>query len=653
MKRLIIGICALLLLIAAFYMASDNRSVAAKIPTSAGIGEPVPLFNSSTKLEPATIIDTPTALITRIADRGRDRHCREWMFHIYEHYLPHYWIDRTSTIEVIDTVAKGGKTVTFNMTTLTPLAIHDFRAFFEGKGTVAQYSNNMRSKQIDPLHYQVVVDTNTNTHRPLKIGDRIEVEWSPFIKTPDPAGSRTNYYGTALLYVVGTPGFQPWEIHDSLDDAKKNRGATLDSFPLPEIARNGGMTTRHENYSDEPKALFDQIATNVAPIDAQPFMLGRRLAHTDFLDGSHSEPENPIFKEQVGRIGARFNVHSCADCKKAMPPEVGKPMLNYLVKVGIDAKGTPHPKLGSVLQPQAAKGVTPEGSVSISGWTEAAGTYGDGTKYSVRRPNYKFTGVVPEFFSIRLSIQKPFGMGLLEAVDERQIAEIAARNGGHMNIVTDPETGELRMGRYGAKASQATLKQQIARRLNDAMSITTSIYPTSDRGSEQPNLDSDENRLADADLENIYRYYSLRAVPPRRDFRDEQVVKGEKLFHATRCDNCHVPTLTTSPYHPLAELRGQTIHPYTDLLLHDMGAGLADNMGDGNAKGSEWRTRPLWGTGRMAGAFDGEAYLHDGRARSLNEAVLWHGGEAYGQRETFRKMSADDRAALIKFLQSL
>ena len=222
-----------------------------------------------------------------------------------------------------------------------------------------------------------------------------------------------------------------------------------------------------------------------------------------------------------------------------------------------------------------------------------------------------------------------------------------------MNIVTDPVTGQPRMGRYGYKASVATLKDKIAERLNDAMGITTSIYPNLDHGLNQPDLTSPNNRLPDADVENIRRYYGLRAVPPRRDFNDPQVQKGEALFVSTGCVTCHAQTWRTSPYHPMAEMRNQTIHPFTDLLLHDMGEGLADNMGDGSAKGSEWRTQPLWGTGLISGGTPNEFFLHDGRARSPNEAILWHGGEAYTEREAFRKMPAEDRAALVRFLKSL
>ena len=437
----------------------------------------------------------------------------------------HYWIDRTLSIEIVDTVPKGGKSITFNIVSLAPLNLKDLRAFYEGKFSIAQYSSNEQAKETSPLHYTATVSMNTKERRPLKVGDRMEIEFSGFIQPPFDGG-RTNYYGTAFLYIVGQGGMHPWEWHETIEDAhnwkrKTNADAntpitiaSLDSFPLPEPALLGGMTTGHESYSDEPKSRFDQLATNISPINVQPFMLGRHLAHTDFDTGAHSEPDNPIFKEQVGRLGARFAAGGCSDCKGALPPDVGKPLLKYLVKVGSDAKGTPHPKLGSVLQPLAAKGTTPEGSVSISGWENVAGTYADGTAYTLRKPTYKFTGVTPEFYSIRLAISKPAGLGLFEAVDENYVASLAANNGGRMNLVTDPETGQVRMGRYGAKAGSVTLKQQIAKRLNDAMSITTTIFPKADRGSEQPDLDSPSHKLADADLENIFRYYSLR--PCRR-----------------------------------------------------------------------------------------------------------------------------------------
>jgi CxxC motif-containing protein (DUF1111 family) len=149
------------------------------------------------------------------------------------------------------------------------------------------------------------------------------------------------------------------------------------------------------------------------------------------------------------------------------------------------------------------------------------------------------------------------------------------------------------------------------------------------------------------------RYVALLGIGARRDLSNPQAIRGAQVFASSQCVKCHTPDLTTGPHHPMAELRNQTIHPYTDMLLHDMGPGLADNMGEGGASGSEWRTPPLWGIGLTAGVSGGEAYLHDGRARTLEEAILWHGGEAEASKEAFRTLPSADRAALIKFLKSL
>ena len=180
------------------------------------------------------------------------------------------------------------------------------------------------------------------------------------------------------------------------------------------------------------------------------------------------------------------------------------------------------------------------------------------------------------------------------------------------------------------------------------MGITTSIYPTIDFKNTTTSLE-----INDAELDLMYRYVALLALMPQRDYNDSNVIEGKALFTQANCVACHVETIETSDYHPLTELRSQTIHPYTDLLLHDMGTGLADNMGEGLASGSEWRTAPLWNIGYTEYVSYDEAYLHDGRARTLEEAILWHGGEAEDSKEAFRTMSATDRSKLITFLKSL
>jgi len=180
------------------------------------------------------------------------------------------------------------------------------------------------------------------------------------------------------------------------------------------------------------------------------------------------------------------------------------------------------------------------------------------------------------------------------------------------------------------------------------MGVTTPTFATLDGQSLATNPELDA-----AELANMTRYVATLGVSARRDLTDAEAVRGEQLFLAAACARCHTPKFTTSPHHPFAELRSQTIQPYTDLLLHDMGAGLADSMGEHGASGAEWRTAPLWSIGLTSDVSGGEAYLHDGRAQSLEAAILWHGGEAELSREFFRTMPAADRAALIRFLKSL
>lgn len=621
--------------------------LATLIQTGADVGgamEVVPLFDERTVLEPATQELTPEALITRFADRARDRHAREAEFHAYDHYLTFYWEERTIGIEIVDRVARGGKDITVNYTTQAPLGAPEFRAFYRGMNTVAEYHYNTLAPEVSPNHYSATISSNIVEKRPLKNGDAIELEISQFIR--EVKNGRKNYYGTTVLYVVGK-GIVPWQ----------GRGDRLDSVPLPEKAWLGGMTTLPYQYSNEPQHRFKQMAGNIAPASGQPFMLGRRLHHTDFGSGEHSEKGNPVFDGLRGKLGPLFVAKSCVECHanngRALPPAAGAPMLQTVVKTGSNEKGSPHEKLGGALQPKSVNGAG-DGSASIVNWKEISGTYGDGTPFTLRRPVYEFAGGAPAAYSVRLT-PPLVGMGLLEAVSERDVLALADPQdanqdgiSGRPQIVTDAETGQPRLGRFGYKGAQPTLKQQIAHALNSDMGVTTSVFARTDgaAGDEKP-------ELADGDLANLTRYAATLGVSARRDLEDPEALRGEGLFAQANCSACHAPSFTTCAFHPLAELRSQNIQPYTDLLLHDMGGGLADNMGEAAATGSEWRTPPLWSIGLTAGVSGGEAYLHDGRARTLEEAILWHGGEAEKSKESFRTMPATDRAALVRFLKSL
>lgn len=604
----------------------------------------VPLYDEATKLEPAIRESTDEALITRVADRVRDRHARE--DGAYDHYLSFYWEERTVAIEIIDRVAKGGKDITINFKSLAPLNRPDFRCFFRGINTVAEYIHNVATKEVAPNRYTTTITYNNLKNRGLQVGDRMEFEFSPFLVKPK--RGRSNYYGTAFLYIVGK-GIVPWI----------GREEKLDSHPQSDSMTLGGGTTLHVAYSNEPDNRFKQMANNLAPISAQPFMLGRRLHHTDFGDGRHSEQPNPVFEDQQEKLGPQFVARSCIACHvnngRALPPAVGEPMYQTVIKVAGDTNGTPHPTLGTAIQPQVLFG-DGEASAVIRAWSHDEDKYPDGKPFSVRDPLYRFNGVEPEFYSVRLS-PPLVGLGLLEAISELEILIHADeddldRDGisGKPQIVKDPVTGQLRLGRFGYKAGQATVRFQIAGALNSDMGVTTSIQPHLDG---EAKAENPHPELSDESLFNMTRYVSSLGVPPRRNVDAEDVQQGETLFQTIGCARCHIPKWKTSKYHPQAELRNQTIWPYTDLLLHDMGKELADEMPEGKATRREWRTPPLWGIGLTEDVSGGEAYLHDGRARTLEEAILWHGGESAQSNIKFRGLSEEDRHAVIAFLMSL
>ncbi len=202
----------------------------------------------------------------------------------------------------------------------------------------------------------------------------------------------------------------------------------------------------------------------------------------------------------------------------------------------------------------------------------------------------------------------------------------------------------------------------------------TSVLPNPDCGSSQTNCGPSGSELANQHLDNLVKYVALLGVRPQRDYNNAQVINGRTVFNNIGCAGCHVESMTTSQYHPFAELRSQTIRPYTDMLLHDMGPGLADNLGEGQASGAEWRTAPLWGLGVSAcvtGGVTGQpggvpfgvdgnevcvpkaSYLHDGRARTIEEAILWHGGEGQNAKNNYSALSASQKQDLLRFLQSL
>lgn len=626
----------------------DGESRMMRLRIDGGPGY-VPLFDADTVLEPPTTVETDEALYTYFSDRARDRHAREDQYEAYDHYLSFYWEDRTVAVEIVDTIPKGGNTITFNVVSQWKLkqAQAELRFFYRGIGTVAEYYDNKSMTPIDDTHYVRTVSYNAKEGRPIQVGDRMEFELSQFLESP-PNG-RDNYYGTTYLYIVGK-GLVPWETRGVFGDFSTEME---DSFEIPEEAWLGGQTTLPYAYSGEDDGHFMQMATNLSHINGQVFVRGRRVHHTDFGDGSHDEGTgNPAFEELSGFLGERYVNRSCVACHerngRALPPVPGEMLSRHVVKVG-DGAGNAHPLLGKVLQPRAVSG-EPEARVFLEEWIESG---------SLRIPAYRFEGVEPVNFSARIAPQL-VGMGLLEAVPEVALEELADPYdadgdgiSGRIRRVVDPETGDVRVGRFGWKASQPTVRSQVASALNTDMGVMTSTFPEPDLGAGQTNPDIPGVELSDSHLEDLTVYLSLLGVRPQRHLDDPEVIRGKEVFASIGCIDCHTPEFETTAFHPHAELRSQTIRPYTDLLLHDMGPGLADTLNEDGVLNSEWRTAPLWGIGRTGGVSGGEAYLHDGRARTIEEAILWHGGEAEASRQGYEGLSPEDKIAVIEFIRSL
>jgi CxxC motif-containing protein (DUF1111 family) len=372
-------------------------------------------------------------------------------------------------------------------------------------------------------------------------------------------------------------------------------------------------------------------------------------------------------------LGPVYNNTSCINChardgrgRPPMPGEVSTSLLFRISVPGVGPDGGPNPVpgFGGQLQERAIHGVPAEGVVQIN-YTEVPGKFADGSSYSLRKPEYVITAPykpLPGGVMLSPRIAPPvFGLGLLEAVAESDIVARADESdadgdgiSGRANYVWNAETQSTTLGRFGWKAGAPSLMQQTAGAYNQDMGVTSPLFkfePCHDQ-SQCENSPGDSPDIDDATLRAATHYVATLAVPAPRRLDDAQVRHGRTLFNQAGCADCHTPSLKTGP-HPVSALANQTIQPYTDMLLHDMGEGLADNRPDFLADGREWRTSPLWGIG-LTRVVNGHTYfLHDGRARSLMEAVLWHGGEAERARTAVLNMSRADRDALVAFLEAL
>jgi CxxC motif-containing protein (DUF1111 family) len=376
-------------------------------------------------------------------------------------------------------------------------------------------------------------------------------------------------------------------------------------------------------------------------------------------------------------LGPLFNARACAVChfrdgRAAAPETPESSHLGTLVRLSIPSPtGTGQaiePTYGAQLQDHGINGIQPEADFIID-WEEVPGTYGDGTNYSLRRPNLELIDfshgpLHPEtMYSIRIAPQM-IGLGLMEGIEEQDITfredpEDSDDDGisGRLARTFDHDLGQFEPGRFGWKGEQSRVRTQTAAALNGDIGITSTIFPTDDCTTDQPDclnaLNGGTPEVEEDVLHGLSVYAAALAVPVRREWEEHEVLRGKFLFSALNCTKCHTPQYETGDSAPLPELAGQKIWPYTDLLLHDMGEGLADNRPVGTSTGREWKTPPLWGLGLIPTVNGHNNLLHDGRARGFAEAILWHGGEAEASAEGFRSLPIDDRNALVRFLASL
>ncbi|WMW04069.1 di-heme oxidoredictase family protein [Pseudomonas entomophila] len=398
------------------------------------------------------------------------------------------------------------------------------------------------------------------------------------------------------------------------------------------------------------------------------FFRGRGLFHQAWVIA-------PSRDEAVDGLGPLYNRITCVAChprngRGQAPSQVDEPMRSMLVRLSVDGRDghggpRPHPAYGDQFNEQGIPGVPGGGRATLS-WETHTVTLADGELVELRKPRVHFSelayGPLNEVKTSMRVASPVFGLGLLEAIEATTLQALATEpkaDGikGRVNQVWSIERQRLEPGRFGLKANQPDLRQQIASALHGDLGITSPLYPLQNcspaqRACQQA-ISGGEPELDGLQLADLHYYFAHLAVPPRRDRDNPEVISGEQLFTEIGCAACHRPSLETGMHPDYPGLSHRRIAPYSDLLLHDMGEGLADGREDYQASGREWKTPPLWGLGLSQVIAPGSGYLHDGRARTLGEAVLWHGGEAQAARQRFAGLRAGERRALVAFLRSL
>lgn len=417
---------------------------------------------------------------------------------------------------------------------------------------------------------------------------------------------------------------------------------------------------------------FGRGIPNLKPLESSLFGVGNAMFDQRWV----AAPASTTSRDGLGPL---FNARACELCH--FRDGRGRPLIGsgasskgFLLRLSQGNSLTegpiPFPNYGDQLQDDSNSNLDPEGAIAVT-FELLQGTYPDGTSYELRKPTYSI--VNENYGSLHGAEQSPrigqqvIGLGFLDALSEQSIlknadAEDIDKDGisGKANYVWNVKEKKLTIGKFGWKANQPTLAQQIAAAFSGDMGLTTSFFPDENcpPGVDCSTLFNGNNpgenvEVPDKQFSRIMTYMAAITVPIRRDYKKVDVLKGKLLFNNLACVKCHINNFETSSYSFLPQLENIKIKPYSDLLLHDMGDALADNRGDYLANGNEWRTQPLWGLGLIETVNGHTFLLHDGRARNIEEAILWHGGEAEKSKQKFMNSSNEERNQLLQFLNSL
>ncbi|RFC69520.1 MULTISPECIES: di-heme oxidoredictase family protein [Mesorhizobium] len=517
----------------------------------------------------------------------------------------------------------------------------------------------------------------------------------PFTRFPRAPSLARAFLGCTLVLAVypahsddqNPPGLAGIRSDINAKDLARIRGVTEPTGDFSkseafELMPGGAGTTKKRPNQD----AFSQSSANITFEEEATFKLGNGLFRKVWVSA-------PSSTQASDGLGPLFNARACQSCHlkdgRGHPPEGAADSTSMFLRLARAADteeekravadhralNFPDPVYGSQLQDLAVPGLAGEGRMKIA-YEEIPVTLSDGTKLSLRKPTYSVENLGYGPLDPRTTLSprvtpQMIGLGLVEQIHPADILALADpddKNGdgisGKVSIVRDGATGELTLGRFGWKAQTPSIREQSADAFAGDIGISTPEVPKSWGDCTEAEAAclampvGVQERLGPVEapppVMDLVAFYSQNlAVPARRNMDKPNVLAGKKLFYESGCISCHHPKFVTRKDAPNKAQSFQLIWPYSDFLLHDMGEDLADGQQVGVATGSEWRTPPLWGVGLTKRVNGHTFFLHDGRARNLTEAILWHGGEAQAARDTFAGLSAADRQNLIDFLESL